>query len=150
MKLYFPRRSYRVSGFRVSSHAVKQMRSRGVTKSALRYNLKHKPLHTTGIKYNKRGRPSYIRYSRNKVKIKRHEKRASTKWTPFYFWRRERDSNPRTGISRYTISSRAPQTSSATFPQLTAHSKLRFQIAQLLYQTKSLLSILFSIFLRFF
>lgn len=69
MKLYFPRKSYRVSGFRVSSHAVKQMRSRGVTKSALRYNLKHKPLHTTGIKYNKRGRPSYIRYSRNKVAL---------------------------------------------------------------------------------
>ena len=69
MRLYFPRRSYRVSGFRVSKHAVKQMRSRGVTKSAVRYNLRHKPLHTTGIKYNRRGRPSYIRYSRNKVAL---------------------------------------------------------------------------------
>lgn len=69
MRLYFPRRSYKVSGYRVSKHAVKQMRSRGVTKSALRYNLKHKPLHTTAIKYNNRGRPSYIRYSRNKVAL---------------------------------------------------------------------------------
>ena len=32
------------------------------------------------------------------------------------FWRRERDSNPRTGISRYTISNRAPSTSSAISP----------------------------------
>ena len=31
-------------------------------------------------------------------------------------WRRERDSNPRTGISRYTISNRAPSTSSAISP----------------------------------
>ena len=45
IKTYFPRRSYKVS-----NHAVKQMRSRGVTKSALRYNLRNKPLHTAGIK----------------------------------------------------------------------------------------------------
>ena len=69
MRSYFPRRSYKVSGFRVSCHAVKRMRSRGVTKSALRYNLKHKPLHTTNVKYNKRGWPSYIRYSKNKVAL---------------------------------------------------------------------------------
>ena len=31
-------------------------------------------------------------------------------------WRRERDSNPRTGINRYTISNRAPSTSSAISP----------------------------------
>ena len=31
----------------------------------------------------------------------------------FVFWRRERDSNPRTGINRYTISNRAPSTNSA-------------------------------------
>ena len=31
----------------------------------------------------------------------------------FNFWRRERDSNPRTGINRYTISNRAPSTNSA-------------------------------------
>ena len=29
------------------------------------------------------------------------------------FWRRERDSNPRTGFNRYTISNRAPSTNSA-------------------------------------
>ena len=28
--------------------------------------------------------------------------------TSRFFWRREGDSNPRTGLSRYTISSRAP------------------------------------------
>ena len=45
------------------------MRSRGITKSALRYNLRHKPLHTTAIKYNRKGKPSYIRYSRNKIAL---------------------------------------------------------------------------------
>ena len=34
------------------------------------------------------------------------------------FWRRERDSNPRTGISRYTISNRAPSTNSAISPSI--------------------------------
>ena len=33
-----------------------------------------------------------------------------------FLWRRERDSNPRTGISRYTISNRAPSTNSAISP----------------------------------
>ena len=33
-----------------------------------------------------------------------------------FLWRRERDSNPRTGLSRYTISNRAPSTSSAISP----------------------------------
>jgi len=42
------------------------MRSCGITKSALRYNLSHKPIHTTLIRYNKGG-PSYLRYSRNNV-----------------------------------------------------------------------------------
>ena len=69
MKSYFPRKTYRVSGFKVSNHAIKRMRTRGVTKSALRYNLRHKPLHVSSIKYNKSGRPSYIRYARNKVAL---------------------------------------------------------------------------------
>ncbi len=82
MRLYFPRKSYRVSGHRVSVHAVKQMRYRGVTKSALRYNLKHKPLHLTNIKYNKRGRPSYVRYGRNKIAlaINPRTKNINTVW----------------------------------------------------------------------
>ena len=36
------------------------------------------------------------------------KKRYPHKLDIFCFWRRERDSNPRTGISRYTISNRAP------------------------------------------
>lgn len=82
MKIYFPRRSYKVSGYKVGVHAVKRMRSRGVAKSAVRYNLNHRPLHTTAIKYNKRGRPSYIRYSRNKVAlaINPRTKHINTVW----------------------------------------------------------------------
>ena len=45
------------------------------------------------------------------------EKRQPLLWISFSFWRRERDSNPRTGISRYTISNRAPSTNSAISPQ---------------------------------
>ena len=41
------------------------------------------------------------------------------------FWRRERDSNPRTGISRYTISNRAPSTNSAISPYFVAWSLAR-------------------------
>lgn len=67
MRSYFPRKPYRVSGYKVGYHAIKRMRSRGVTKSAVRYNLTHKPLHTSQIKYNKRGWPSYKRFSRNKT-----------------------------------------------------------------------------------
>ena len=68
MKTYFPRRPYKVCGHRVGVHAISRMRSRGVSKSALRYNLKHKPLHVTATRY-KRGRPSYVRFSRNKVAL---------------------------------------------------------------------------------
>jgi len=67
MRLYFPRRPYKVSGYKVGIHAIKRMRSRGVIKSAVRYNLRHKPLHVGPVKYSKRGRPSYLRYARNKT-----------------------------------------------------------------------------------
>lgn len=82
MRLYFPRKPYRINGYRVGGHAIKRMRSRGVTKSAVRYNLTHKPLHITTIRYNKRGRPSYLRYSRNKtvVAINPRTKNINTTW----------------------------------------------------------------------
>lgn len=58
------------------------MRCRGVTKSALRYNLRHKPLHITEIKYSRRGKPSYIRYSSNKIAlaINPNTKNINTTW----------------------------------------------------------------------
>lgn len=82
MRSYFPRRSYKVSGYKIGSHAVKRMRTRGVTKSAMRYNLTHKPLHTTPIRYNRRGKPSFLRYSRNKtvVAINPRTKHINTTW----------------------------------------------------------------------
>ena len=59
-----------------------RMQSCGVTKKALRYNLTHKPLHISQIRYNKRGRPSYLRYSRNKtvVAINPSTKHINTTW----------------------------------------------------------------------
>lgn len=82
MRPYYPRRPYQIRGFRVSAHAVKRMRSRNITKSSVSYNLKHKPLHLTSIRYNKKGRPSYLRYSRNKivVAINPKTKNINTVW----------------------------------------------------------------------
>lgn len=82
MKAYYPRKSYRVSGYKIGSHAIKRMRSRGFTKSELRYNLTHKPLHISKIRYNNKGRPSYLRYSRNKtvVAINPNTKHINTTW----------------------------------------------------------------------
>ena len=82
MRSYFPKRAYRVSGYRVGKHAVSRMRTRGVTKSALRYNLTHKPLYISKTKYNRRGRPSYLRYSRNRVvaAINPKTKHVNTTW----------------------------------------------------------------------
>ena len=82
MKSYYPRKVYKVCGHRDGAHAVKRMRERCITKSAVRYNLKHKPLHTSPIRYNKRGWPSSIRYSRNKVAlaINPRTKNINTLW----------------------------------------------------------------------
>lgn len=82
MKMYYPRKTYRVQSFKIGSHAIKRMRIRGVTKSAIRYNLTHKPLHISQIRYNKKGRPSYLRYSRNKtvVAINPRTNHINTTW----------------------------------------------------------------------
>ena len=47
------------------------------------------------------------------VRIPISKTKAPTLRSALCFWRRERDSNPRTGINRYTISNRAPSTNSA-------------------------------------
>ena len=53
--------------------------------------------------------PNYF----NKFPLPCQNKKALTFVSAFLFWRRERDSNPRTGFNRYTISNRAPSTNSA-------------------------------------
>ena len=50
------------------------------------------------------------------ISIKKQNELQLTKVRFISFWRRGRDSNPRQGISLNTISSRAPQTSSAISP----------------------------------
>lgn len=69
MRYYFPRKPYKVCGYKVGAHALKRMKSRGITKFDLRFNLSRKPLHISPVRYNKRGRPSYLRYSRNKTVV---------------------------------------------------------------------------------
>ena len=61
---------------------------------------------------------AYFLYARCplRVRILTHKNRDTLKRASLFSWRRERDSNPRTGISRYTISNRAPSTNSAISP----------------------------------
>ena len=44
--------------------------------------VSHKPIHTTSIRYNRRGKPSYLRYSRNKTvaAINPKTKHVNTTW----------------------------------------------------------------------
>ena len=62
-------------------------------------------------------RPRAFKYRRVEPPFgRRNPKQKDILTDVLLFWRRERDSNPRTGISRYTISNRAPSTSSAISP----------------------------------
>ena len=50
-------------------------------------------------------------------------KKEAPNYGYLFFWRRERDSNPRNAINVYTSSSRAPSTSSAISPRLLHYIK---------------------------
>lgn len=62
-----PREPYKVRNYYVTVHAVKRMNERHISKGQLYYNLTRKPLEVTKIKFDKEGRPSYRRSSKNKI-----------------------------------------------------------------------------------
>ena len=62
-----PKEPYKVRNYYVTAHAVKRMNERRISKGQLYYNLTRKPLEVTKVKFDKEGRPSYRRSSKNKI-----------------------------------------------------------------------------------
>lgn len=62
-----PQAPYKVRDYYVTVHAVKRMNERRISKGQLYYNLTRKPLEVTAIRFDKEGRPSYRRSSKNKI-----------------------------------------------------------------------------------
>lgn len=62
-----PKTPYKDGKYHVTIHAVERMNERKITKGAVHVNLHTKPLKVTQVKYDIKGRPSYERYSKNKV-----------------------------------------------------------------------------------
>lgn len=62
-----PNKPYKDKPYNVSVHATEQMRNRNITKGEVHTNLHTKPIKTKPIKYDKQNRPSYEKYSDNKI-----------------------------------------------------------------------------------
>lgn len=62
-----PKSSYKDGKYTVTSHAVKRMNERKISKGEVHTNLHTKPIKKSTVKYDKFGRPSYERTGRNKV-----------------------------------------------------------------------------------
>lgn len=63
----FPSKPYKDKPYNVSRHATERMRDRNITKGQIHTNLHTKPIKVTAVKYDKMARPSYERYSDNKI-----------------------------------------------------------------------------------
>ncbi len=62
-----PREPYQVRKYRITNHCVEDMNKRKITKGEVYTNLTTRPIKKTKIKYDKYGRPSYRRSSKNKI-----------------------------------------------------------------------------------
>lgn len=63
----FLRRVYKDGKYRVGVHAVDQMNKRKISKGELHVNLHTTPMKISQVKKDEYGRPSYERFSRNKI-----------------------------------------------------------------------------------
>jgi len=66
-KKIIPKKPYNTSGYYVTSHAVRRMQERKISKGELGINLRKKPRYRTAIHVNEPGKPSYGRFSWNKI-----------------------------------------------------------------------------------
>lgn len=66
-KKLFHKKPYKAYKHIVSAHAVYDMNLRGISKGKVGYNLSHKALFATPVKYDYRKRPAYKRFADNKV-----------------------------------------------------------------------------------
>ena len=62
-----PTKPYRDGKYKVSHHGVERMNERKITKGEVHVNLHTTPVKKTKVKYDSKGRPSYERYSHNKI-----------------------------------------------------------------------------------
>lgn len=62
-----PKKPYWVGWHKITEHAVKRMNEREITKGDVHENLTTKPIHKSKWRLDKQGRPSYERYSKNKI-----------------------------------------------------------------------------------
>ena len=63
----FPKEPYKVRKYHITKHCVYDMNQRKITKGEVYVNLTTKPIHTTKVKIDEFGRPSYRRSSKNKI-----------------------------------------------------------------------------------
>lgn len=62
-----PSEKYKDGKYKISKHAVERMTERKITKGEVHVNLHTSPIKKTTVKYDKHNRPSYERYSENKI-----------------------------------------------------------------------------------
>ena len=62
-----PKKPYWVWFHKLTSHAVKRMNERKITKGEVYTNLTTKPIHKSKIKWDNENRPSYQRISKNGI-----------------------------------------------------------------------------------
>lgn len=63
----FPNKVYKDGKYRISTHAVDQMNIRKINKGELHVNLHTTPIKKSAVKMDKLGRPSYERFTKNKI-----------------------------------------------------------------------------------
>ena len=63
-----PSKPYKDGRYKVSQHGVDRMNERQITKGELHVNLHTTPLHKTNVEIDKKGRPAYVRYSKNRTR----------------------------------------------------------------------------------
>ncbi len=62
-----PSKPYKDGRYNVSQHSVLRMNERRISKGELHVNLHTTPIKKTKVRYDKNGRPSYERFSNNKI-----------------------------------------------------------------------------------
>lgn len=62
-----PKEEYDDNPYHITIHAVERMNERNITKGQVHSNLHKKPLKKTEVKFDECGRPSFDRYSDNRI-----------------------------------------------------------------------------------
>lgn len=63
-----PSKPYKDGRYNVSQHGVDRMNERQITKGEVHVNLHTTPVHKTNVEMDEKGRPAYVRYSKNRTR----------------------------------------------------------------------------------